>query len=184
LNKYSFFHEIKTSLFGGAFKQTQVDGLTHILDTWQTDFKTLPLTDLAYCLATVYHETAKTMQPIEEYGKGSKRKYGIPDRVTKKVYYGRGFVQLTWKRNYELASKKLSVDLVNKPELALDLSIASKILFMGMRDGWFTGKALKDYCHLNPPDYYNARRIINGTDKAGLISNYATIFLNALKKSI
>ncbi len=27
-------------------------------------------------LATVYHETAKTMQPIEEYGRGVGRDYG------------------------------------------------------------------------------------------------------------
>ncbi|NMU84411.1 hypothetical protein HKB16_16180, partial [Vibrio parahaemolyticus] len=30
----------------------------------------IPLSYLAYSLATVYHETAYNMQPVEEYGKG------------------------------------------------------------------------------------------------------------------
>ncbi len=30
----------------------------------------IPVSNLAYTLATVYHETAFKMQPVEEYGKG------------------------------------------------------------------------------------------------------------------
>ena len=40
------------------------------------------------------------MQPIEEYGKGKGRPYGIKDRETGETYFGRGYVQLTWRENY------------------------------------------------------------------------------------
>ena len=49
---------------------------------------------LAYILATDYHETAYTMQPIEEYGKGAGYDYGEPDPVTGEIYFGTGLVQL------------------------------------------------------------------------------------------
>lgn len=48
----------------------------------------------------------------------------------------------------------------------------------GMEAGRFTGKKLSDYL---PGDYVNARRIINGTDKAEQIAGYARQFEAALK---
>lgn len=183
INRNQFFSFIKRDLFNNKYTQQQVDGISSILDTWENDYKTLSLPDVAYCLATVYHETAKTMTPIEEYGKGKGKKYGKVDSTTGKAYYGRGYVQLTWLRNYALAGIKLGIDLVKHPELALDLEIASKIMFQGMRDGWFTGKKLSNYCHKNPPDFLNARRIINGLDRAGLIASYARRFLDGLVHS-
>lgn len=183
INRNQFFSAIKTSLFNGRFTQAQVDGIISILDTWEKDYKTLSLPEVAYCLATVYHETDRTMTPIEEYGKGKGKRYGKIDPTTGHAYYGRGYVQLTWLRNYALAGTKLGVDLVKHPELALDLKIASKIMFQGMRDGWFTGKKLSDYCHKNPPDFLNARRIINGLDRAGIVASYAKRFLEALVHS-
>jgi hypothetical protein len=59
--------------------------------------------------------------------------------------------------------------------------IAAEILFTGMEDGWFTGKALDDYFNLLATDYVGARRIVNGTDKASLIAGYARDFEEALK---
>jgi hypothetical protein len=44
----------------------------------------------------------------------------------------------------------------------------------GMRNGSFTGKKLSDYISGTTADYVNARRIINGTDRAELIAGYAT----------
>ncbi|MFN0275302.1 MAG: hypothetical protein ACKVPJ_06135 [Chitinophagales bacterium] len=41
------------------------------------------------------------MKAIEVYRKGKNRSYGKTDPVTGKVYLGGGFVQLTWKYNYE-----------------------------------------------------------------------------------
>lgn len=122
----------------------------------------------AYVLATAYHETAHTMQPVREYG-------GETYLRSKKYYpyVGMGFVQLTWRENYEKASKKLGVDFVSNPKLLLKPEHAAKILVVGSRDGWFTGRKLSDYITLQKSDFKGARKIINGTDKASLIAGYA-----------
>lgn len=122
----------------------------------------------AYVLATTKHETAGTMHPVREYGG---EKY-----LRSKPYYpfvGMGFVQLTWRENYEKAGKRLGVDFVSNPKLLLKPDYAARILVLGMRDGWFTGKKLSDYITLQRSDFKGARRIVNGTDKASLIAGYA-----------
>ena len=100
VNRQIFFSNVRAHLHGGHIHQSQVDGYNAILAEW--DKRGLEDTRwLAYMLATTFHETAKTIQPIHEYGRGKGKKYGNPDPVTHKIYYGRGFVQLTWKYNYE-----------------------------------------------------------------------------------
>lgn len=124
--------------------------------------------ELAYVLATAYHETAHTMKPVREYGGETYLK--------KKKYYpyvGMGYVQLTWKENYKKAGEKLGVDFLSNPKLLLEAKYAAPILIKGMIEGWFTGKKLSDYITLYRSDYVNARRIINGVDKKDLIAGYA-----------
>jgi predicted chitinase len=123
---------------------------------------------LAYVLATAYHETAHTMKPVREYGgeKYLKSKKYYP-------YVGMGYVQLTWDYNYKRASEELGVDFLSNPKLLLDPKYATPILILGMIEGWFTGKKLSDYITFNKSDYVNARRIINGVDKKELIAGYA-----------
>lgn len=179
INRFNFFSSVRHSIFNGKIRNKQVQGLNAILDEWEAQGLT-DLRWLAYMLATTYHETAGTMQPIEEYGKGKGRKYGIPDPETGLVYYGRGYVQLTWKANYEIMGNLLDKPLVEAPELALKPDIATQILFEGMIKGMFTGKKLSDYFNSTKEDWINARRIINGTDKATLIAGYANKFYNAL----
>lgn len=145
-------------------------------------------------LATTWHETATTMQPIEEFGKGKTKDYGrklkmgggpgkrVPYTTPDKLYYGRGLVQLTWHENYEKAGRALKMDLLNYPELVLQLNISVDILFLGMFEGWFTGKKLSDYIGAKT-NFVGARKIINGTDKATLIASYASIYLAALRKA-
>lgn len=124
--------------------------------------------ELAYVLATAYHETAGTMKPVREYG-------GETYLKSKKYYpyVGMGYVQLTWKANYEKASKELGVDFVKDPKLLLNAKYAAPILIVGMKEGWFTGKKLADYITLSKSDFVGARKIINGTDKKDLIATYA-----------
>ena len=185
INKESFYKKLRTSLFNGLTAK-QVEGMEAILNAWDKG-KDQDVRNLAYMLATVYHETAKTMQPIEEFGKGKGRPYGFKIKLSRKtyttpdkLYFGRGFVQLTWYENYQMAGKKLKCDLLNYPELALQLDIATEILLKGMYQGWFTGRKLSDYIGVKT-DFVGARRIINGTDKASLIASYANGFLTALK---
>ncbi len=185
INRKFFFDQARATLFNGKFSQKQVDGLNAILEQWELKYAKKDDRFLAYMLATAHHETDRKMQPINEYGRGKKRDYGkklkmgggpgkrIPYDSPDQLYYGRGFVQLTWYENYEKASTKLKVDFLNNPELALDLKHASRIMFEGMLEGWFTTKKLSDYFKGENADWYGARRIINGKDKADLIQDYA-----------
>jgi putative chitinase len=172
-----FFDAVRHTLFDGRLGQLQVAGMEAILDAAPAD---LHVKHLAYVLATAKHETAHTMQPIEEFGRGAGRPYGRADPVTGRTYYGRGFVQLTWKANYQKAKDKLGPDFVNRPELALDATLAARIIFRGMAEGWFTGRKLSDYFTPTRSDPVEARRIVNGTDKAATIAGYYRLFLDAL----
>jgi hypothetical protein len=155
----------------GPISQKEVDGLNALF----AEMEGRGWTDRrwwAYVLATAWHETASTMQPLAEYGRGKGRPYGQPDATTGKTYYGRGFVQLTWKENYAKLGALLGIDLVGNPDLALQPEPAAEIMALGMEKGLFTGKALGDYFDADTDDPINARRIVNGTDKASLIAGY------------
>lgn len=122
----------------------------------------------AYVLATAYWETAHKMKPIREMGG--------EDYLRKKSYYpyvGMGYVQLTWKRNYEDWSKRLGIDFVANPAKLLEPKYAVRILVDGMRLGTFTGKKLSDYITLSKSDFTGARAIVNGKDKAASIAAIA-----------
>jgi predicted chitinase len=117
------------------------------------------------------------MQPIEEYGRGRGRAYGAPDVATGQTYYGRGYVQLIWKTNYAKTAALTGVDLVNHPELALEPKIAALIMFEGMKGGLFTGIGLGRYFSVTADDPVNARRVINGSDRAEEIATIHAAFL-------
>lgn len=142
------------------------------------------LRQAAYMLATAKHETANTFAPIEEYGKGKGLPYGKPDRKTGLVYFGRGYVQLTWVKNYQTMGTVLGLPLYTQPDLALRYDVAYKIMSYGMTHGTFTGVALRRYINEGKTDYQNARKIINGTDKADLIAGYATAIEQMLLDSL
>lgn len=175
----------------GKLTQDFVNGCNDIVAMCDKRGVTYPRA--AYMLATAYHETAGTMQPIVE--RGSKEyfdKYDIgrlaamlgntPEKDGDGyLWRGRGYVQLTGEDNYQRAAKALNVNLIDQPDLALDPKIAADIMYFGMHEGWFTGKKLSDYINMFKKDYKNARRIINGTDKADKIAEYATVFEKALR---
>src|SRR5688572_30427569 len=128
INRGRFYAIVREKLFR-KLAQGQVQGCEAVLD--EAERRGLPDHRwLAYMFATDYHETAYTMQAIREYSQGKGRKYGIP--VNGKVYFGRGLVQLTWDYNYKKMGELLKVDLLEKPDLALDLPIAVQIMFEGM----------------------------------------------------
>jgi putative chitinase len=194
INKDYFFAQAKQVGLFNKFSQKQVDSLTCIFTTWDLSGHT-DLRWLAYMLGTAYHETGYTMLPIEEWGKGKGRPYGkkikhsgVPYTAPDQIYYGRSYVQLTWFENYELMGRLLSVDLLNHPELALTIEVATKILFEGMLKGSssvgdFTGKCLEMYFNSTTENWEGARRIINGTDKAKKIALHSQNFLKCLKLS-
>lgn len=185
----------------GKLSESQVSAFNHIVSAMDAD-KSISYPQGAYILATIWHETATTMQPIAEYGKGKGRIYGTWYRNSKDqlytfkdgskttaylrsdyphLYYGRGYVQLTWFNNFKKASEKLKHDFLNNPDDVMQIEHATNILLLGMKDGWFTGRKLADYTNQSKKDYLNARRIINGMDKASLIAGYAETFEKALR---
>ena len=192
--RQAIFDVLRNGLLGPALDPNEVSGVEAILDAMAGT----PLSWCAYALGTAYHETAHTMQPIAEFGgpKYFTRMYdvtGARPSLAKRMgntapgdgprYCGRGYVQLTWKANYQKAGDKLGVDLVTHPEKAMRPDIAARIMREGMVEGWFTGKKLADY--LPGPrgklvQYTAARRIINGTDKAAPIAMAALRFEAAL----
>jgi hypothetical protein len=187
INRNFFFLQVKQNLFSGTLSQPQVNGLTSVLDEWEANYAHGDDRWLAYMFATAHLETGRKMQGVEEIGKGRGRPYGskinqhgksytIPD----KIYYGRGLVQLTWYENYEKAGREIEKDLLNQPELALDINNAVKIMFLGMMNGWFTGAKLSRFFNPTTEDWKNARKIINGLDKADLIASYAHSYYAAI----
>jgi hypothetical protein len=188
MNRSIFFDSIRKSLFGGSLGQPTVDGITAILDAWDRSGFT-DLRYLAYMLATVQGEVGVNMQPVREgfkatdadaraYVKRQGYRYAVV--INGRVYYGRGLVQLTWDYNYRKAGQKLGIDLLGSPDLALRPDIAAKIMILGMTEGWFTGKKLSDYFTATKTDWINARRIINGTDRAAEFAGFARDFYGAL----
>jgi predicted chitinase len=193
-NAASFFRTVRTKL--RSLDQGQVNGLNTLL----TAVHGAPLAHAAYMLATAWHETAKTMQPIREMGGAAyfTRMYDVGgDRPKLCIangntcagdgprYYGRGYVQLTWKANYARASEKLGVDLVANPDLAMNPALAGRIMRRGMDEGWFSGKRLSDYLPsvgtATRDEYMAARRIINGVDRSDTVEDYAQTFERALR---
>ena len=188
IDRKKFYAAIRVTLFGGRMTADQVNGIGAILDEWERR-KLTDLRWLAYMLATVYHECAKKMVPITEYG-------GHQYLVKKAYYpwYGRGFVQLTWDYNYQKFSALLKAagfkkwNLMANPDFALDLAVASFIMFEGMIRGLFRkNQKLSDFFSATKNSPVMARGIINGIpkgqtlpDKAVEIATYYQSFNAAL----
>jgi predicted chitinase len=190
MNREKFFEFIKrptSGLFGARLSQPQVDGINSILDACEKYNITNPH-HVAHILANVYHETGRYMSPIKETVYGSSFNKDPNDSIVIKRldtafakgqlpwvktpywrdgWFGRGQIQITHKNNYVKMGKKIGVDLVSNPSLALDLKNSAAIAVLGMRDGEFTGKKLSDYKFPEALDNKwenHPRRIVNGKD--------------------
>jgi putative chitinase len=202
VNSDAFFAAIRRDQFGGAMNDGQVVGVNALLQAcagW-------PLAWTAYALATAYHETARTMRPIRERGSGDGPDADAWDDYLQRYdtgklaaalgntpaadgdgvrYAGRGYVQLTGRTNYARAEAELGESFLADPDLALRPDLSAQILRRGMQEGWFTGKRMLDYLPRQGtatlPQFCQARRIINGTDRAQVIAAAADKFQSALR---
>jgi hypothetical protein len=192
IDRDRFFASVREKPFGGNLTQRQVDGLNFLLDVWERHFAEKHPSDgnmfLAYALATVFHETAQTMEPIEEYGEGSSRDYGQPCGPYGQCYYGRGYPQLTWEDNYKRGEERLreiydvEAPLHRYPHRMLEHETSALVLYDGMMAGWFTGVGLPLFFSTakGVEDPYEARTVVNGHDQAGTIEGYYWPFKAAL----
>ena len=170
----------------GALKNPQVEGFNAVLAAT----KGWPVSWAAYALATVWHETGETMQPVREA-------HWLSEAWRKKnlrywPHYGRGYVQITWPKNYEWLDKASAAAGLTKPgeilanlDLAMRPDIAALALRLGLEEGRYDshGKKLADRLPKGPAtraQYVNARYLVNIQDKAGMIADYALKFEKAL----
>lgn len=209
MDRATFYSDVRTSLFNGKLSQPQVDGMESILNFWKSppvqptgvfkinwDIRVVQW--LAYMLATTFHETAFTMQPISEYGNTAyftrlyenRADLGNDRPGDGAKFHGRGYVQLTGRKNYREMTTIVkefypqAPDFTTDPDAVKNDNYAAVIMFYGMFVGTFTGYALKNF--IGDPDkgqivdFYDARKIINGLDKAATIKGYAEKFNEAL----
>ncbi|MGH7155028.1 MAG: hypothetical protein ACREF3_13975 [Acetobacteraceae bacterium] len=136
----------------------------------------------AYMLATAEWETGHTFAPRKELGLGAGRAYGqsvawkdAAGASHSGIYYGRGYVQLTWLDNYRALGKAIGLGdaLALDPDKALEPAIAYQVMSVGMRTGAFTGLGLSRFIQGDKCEYYYARQIINALDQARPIARMA-----------
>jgi hypothetical protein len=191
-----FFDSCRAGIMGPTLDNDEVSGASAILAAMDG----APLSWTADALGTAWLETANTLHPIKEFG-GSNYFFRMYDKAGQRpkvaaalgntqpgdgaLYCGRGYVQLTGRRNYTLAQAKTGARLVDNPDLAMRPDVAAKIMRFGMSQGWFTGKQFADYLPAGRPasrdEFKAARRIINGQDRANDIAGYALAFQAALQ---
>lgn len=207
MNPELFWNGLRQDVFGGKMTQGVVDTVNIIVDTYYGEYINRGDPDhLAYILATAYHESYHATLnpewlPVREgfaksnagaisavtklYNQGRIRvNYALPE-ANGNSYYGRGYAQITWLRNYIKMGKRIGVDLEKYPDLALERSVAAKLLVIGSVEGLYTGKSLFDYDLKDSLfDAYNARRVINGLDKADKIERDYERVYGAILKAI
>ncbi|HBF32558.1 glycoside hydrolase family 19 protein [Rhizobium sp.] len=195
----AFFDHLRHALFGGQISQPQVQGVDAIVASWSRNGQSNDPRQLVYVLATAFHETAGHLQPVRETLAASDDQaiarlerafqagklpqvsapYWRPD-AEGRSWFGRGFVQLTFQRNYKIIGEALGIGLPSNPALAMEMKIAADILVVGMRDGLFSGRKLGDYFSKDGADWVNARRIVNGLDRADVVAGHAKVILAGL----
>lgn len=205
-NRERFYDAYRRAFGAGALKQKHVDALNQLLGFIEHDPDMTNLKVVAYLLATIHHETgwppSQRYSPITELGKTptDKTYFNQYDPVlggevkAKSLgntaegdgykYRGRGYVQLTGKKNYKECGDKFGRDLVTNPDLALEPQLSYNIASYGMRMGIFTGRKIGEFVNGTIADYVNARRVINKLDKANDIAGYACKFERILTDSI
>lgn len=190
----------------GKHTQEQVDGQEAILNEAARRGASLTLT--AYALATAKHETGGTFGPVEEnlnYTSTARIQKVWPSRFPTLAsaepyvrnpqklanlvyggrlgntgpndgwtYRGRGLAQITGKANY------VKWGLTAKPDDALKLPVAARILFDGLEKGMFTGKKVSDY-----KDYKSMRATVNADIQANgaTVAGYAEKYEKALREA-
>lgn len=124
---------------------------------WEEGILT-PLT-LVGALATVRVEVGRSFKPITEIASGEayegRRDLGNTQKGDGVRYKGRGYIQITGRANYATYGKRLGIDLLGNPDLALDSKVAAKILAM-----YFKDRGVDKWC--NSKDWEVVRRKVNG----------------------
>ncbi len=146
---------------------------------WEEKILT-PLT-LIGALATCRVEVGKNYKPIREYASGEayegRRDLGNTEKGDGIRYAGRGLIQITGRANYALYGKRLGIDLLGNPDLALDLKVSAKILAM-----YFKDRKVNVAC--DAKDWEFARQKVNGINSVTGRPNGIIEFLDIVNQFI
>lgn len=183
----------------GRLSVAQVSGYEAFFDFWDSRSVLTDKRWLAYILATAFHETGKRLQAVREgfcdtdacsvravttlfNQRRISRNYALPHE-NGNSYFGRGFVQLTHGFNYKSSGQNIGLGnrVYDDPDLALDTATSVKITCVGMLIGSFTGHKLEQHFTDTKSDWKDARKIVNGRDKATLIAGHGKKFLECIE---
>jgi hypothetical protein len=138
---------------------------------------------IAYIFATAQHEShfGRFMMEIAS-GSAYEGRLDLGNTVSGdgRRFKGRGFVQITGRRNYTQWARKLGIDFVSNPEKVAVPQTAAIILVRGMRDGNFTTLKLSDFIVGSRRNFFETRRIVNGYNRAADIRDIAQAYFNAI----
>lgn len=139
---------------------------------------------IAYVLATADHESAG-FATLEEFASGDayegRSDLGNNRPGDGRRFKGRGYVQLTGRNNYTAYAKRSGIRLVNLPFVLMNwASLSVYVIVDGMMRGAYTGRRLDEFVNAGKQDFRNARKVVNGLDKADKIAAQAREWLDKL----
>lgn len=156
------------------------------------------------------HEYGGKAYFVKRYGGQTRKGKELGNDTPDEGYYyaGKGYPQTTGESNYEKAEVALrreypelvadferrtgkvfdltigdQPDDLGDPANMMDPAIAYATMSYGMRTGMFTGRKLGEFINRSETDYKNARKTVNGMDKAQTIATYAVKFEKILRSA-
>ena len=139
---------------------------------------------IAYILATAEHESA-SFTTLEEFASGDayegRTGLGNTQRGDGPRFKGRGFVQLTGRLNYTRYRETTGIKLVELPIIMMNWpALAVFTVVDGMMRGVYTSRRLDEFVNSTKQDFFNARQVVNGHDRAQKIADQASAWLTQL----
>lgn len=139
---------------------------------------------IAYVLATAEHESAG-FATLEEFVSGEqyegRKSLGNTQPGDGPRFKGRGYVQLTGRNNYTAYAKRSGLRLVDLPYVLMNwASLSVWVIVDGMMRGAYTGRRLDEFVNAGKQDFRNARKVVNGVDRADKIAGQAREWLDKL----
>ncbi len=164
-----------------AFKEVYLNKPCPCCDQIITEMDSVSENLMCGAMATIRIEVGKGFLPIMEIASGDayegRLDLGNSQKGDGRRFKGRGFIQLTGRANYDHYGKVLGIDLVNNPDLALDVNVSAKILAQ-----YFKERKVDQACASG--DWLSVRKLVNGVNRATGLPNGWVEFQNVINQYI